>query len=141
MSSDEPVIVSTLSVIGDSTTRSNPTILKQTFAAGRYRFHRVYSTTPKTLSVTVAATDDDQFDYYNRDQFISVYSEDPQTSGYLLYQYVPISNGGGRRLQSTSRVLQTSDSDLLTVTYEYQLTAGYYWIVVDLSSIGYLDDD
>lgn len=78
------MIVSTLLVIGDSTTRSNPTLLKQTFAAGKYRFHRVYSTTPKTLSVTATASDDSQFDYYNDDTFISVYTEDPDTPGYYL---------------------------------------------------------
>ena len=82
VSVDTDILVSTLVVTGDSTIRSNPNILKQTIVTGPHRYHRIYSTTPKTLSITGIATDDLQYNMFINIPFVRVFLEKTDVQGY-----------------------------------------------------------
>lgn len=133
------VLVSTLTVVGDSATRSNSIILKETFALGPFRYHRIYSSTPKKLSVVLTASNAEHYDLYNGNgaaTLIRAYQEAADTSsGYILETPITLITPNGRRLQTTT------DASAFTLTYEFDLNAGYYWIVIDLGANGYPADN
>lgn len=61
-------------VSGNSITRTNPTILKQTVAIGNYRFHRVFFRVPTTLTISLPYTGEEAGELDN-DDFIVVIPE------------------------------------------------------------------
>ena len=59
-----PVLVASLTVKSDSINRTNKTLIQQTIAIGKYRYHRLYFTSSTNLTVILPYTNTTQKTLY-----------------------------------------------------------------------------
>lgn len=108
-------------VSGNSVVRNNPTILKQTVAIGRYRFHRVFFKVPTTLTVSLP--------------YIGATSGELDETGFI--QVIPESTTDPVIAYTTDTTAITSTVSVFSnpneVRWIFSVSAGYSWIIIDYS--------
>jgi hypothetical protein len=118
-------------VKGDLSTRTNSTLLKQTIAIGPYRYHRVYFSTPTQIKIVLPYTNDTQRDIYmsalpaKTGNYIRVFPEDTTNTYKALAELTMETIVGGNN--------PADDGTAKTVTWIFNVSAQYSWILVDLS--------
>lgn len=120
-----PVLVASLTVKSDSINRTNKTLIQQTIAIGKYRYHRLYFTSSTNLTVILPYTNTTQKTLYSTAKFLRLVSEDSAgTDPYTL------SSAGGE-IVGTNTDVSTSSQIVRTFA---AVPANYSWLVIDITA-------